>query len=104
MFQKQAAAQIGADEMTICNWELGLTEPEVRFVPKFIEFLGYSPLPVAQTLPEQIIRCRKTLGLSRKQLARNLSVDEGTLARWELGVGIPNGKYLNIIQRIKSAT
>ena len=103
LFQKHVAAQIGADEMTICNWELGLTEPEIRFIPKIIEFLGYNPLPEAQTFSEQIIRCRKTLGLSIKQLARNLSVDEGTLARWELGIRIPDGKYLNIIQRIKSA-
>src|SRR3989338_7434116 len=58
LFQKQVAAQIGADEMTICNWELKLTEPEVCFIPKIIEFLDYNPLPEARTLAEQIIRGR----------------------------------------------
>ena len=63
--------------MTICNWELGLTEPKVRFIPKIIEFLGYNPLPSARTLAEQIIRGRKTLGLSQKQLVEHLGVIRG---------------------------
>ena len=41
LFQKQVSTQIGADEMTVCNWELRLTEPEVRFIPRIIEFLVY---------------------------------------------------------------
>lgn len=98
LFQKQVATEIGADEMTICNWELGLTEPEVRFIPRIIEFLGYNSLPKAQTLPEQIIRYRKTLGLSQTQLARRLGVDPGTVARWEVGSRRLKGKHLEIIQ------
>lgn len=99
LFQKQTASQIGADVMTICNWELGLTEPEVRFIPKIIEFLGYNPLPEGQTLPEQIIRYRKTLGLSQAQLARILGVDPGTLSRWETDSRRPKGKHLGLIQQ-----
>jgi transcriptional regulator with XRE-family HTH domain len=99
LFQKQAAAQIGADEMTICHWELGLTEPEIRFIPKIIEFLGYNPLPEARTFAEQIIRGRKTLGLSQAQLSRRLGVDPGTLSRWETGNRRPKGKHLRLIQQ-----
>ena len=99
LFQAQVAAQIGADEMTICNWELGRTEPEVRFIPKIIEFLGYNPLPSAQNFPEQIIRYRKTLGLSQTQLARRLGVDSGTVTRWETGGRKPRGKHMVVIQR-----
>ena len=39
----------------------------------------------ARKFAEQIIRCRKTLGLSEAQLARWLNVDPGILARWEIG-------------------
>ena len=85
--------------MTICNWELGLTEPEVRFIPKIIEFLGYNPLPERRTLAEKIIRCRKTLGLSQTQLARRLGVDPGTLARWETEGRWPKRRHLDLIQR-----
>ena len=87
--------------MTICNWELRLTEPEVCFIPKIIEFLDYNPLPEARTLAEQIIRGRKTLGLSQKQLAGRLGVDPGTLSRWETGIQDPKGKHLGIIQRFR---
>jgi DNA-binding XRE family transcriptional regulator len=31
LFQKDVAVAIGVDTMTICNWEKGRTEPELRF-------------------------------------------------------------------------
>ena len=70
LFQLQVAQQIGVDETPVHNWEVKATEPELRHLPKVIRFLGYNPLPPAKTLAEQIVRCRKTLGLSREELAR----------------------------------
>ena len=103
LFQKQVSTQIGADEMTVCNWELRLTEPEVRFIPRIIEFLVYNPLPEAKTLPKQIIRFRKTLGLSQTQLAGRLGVDPGTVSRWEMGSRKLKGKHLELVhQRLKN--
>ena len=29
--------------MTICNWEINRTSPQLRFIPKIITFLGYVP-------------------------------------------------------------
>ena len=61
------AQQLGVDETTIHNWEVKATEPALRHLPKIIVFLGYNPLLPANTLAEQIVRCRKTLGLSRER-------------------------------------
>lgn len=38
----EVAEQIGVREYSIYNWEHG-TEPELRFMPKTIAFLGYVP-------------------------------------------------------------
>ena len=85
------------DETTVHHWEVKATEPVLRHIPKIIKFLGYNPLPPAQSLAEQIVRYRKTIGLSREQLAKRLGVDPGTLWRWEAGRREPKGKYLGIV-------
>ena len=54
-------------------------------MPAIIGFLGYNPLPAANTLAEQLVRQRTKLGLSQKESARELAVDQGTLAKWEQG-------------------
>lgn len=38
----EVAKIIGVTESTVWNWEHG-TEPELRNMPKIIEFLGYVP-------------------------------------------------------------
>jgi len=72
--------------VTIKNWEVKATEPAIHFLPKIIEFLGYNPLPPAQTLGQRITRCRRTLGLSQRELAGRLGIDEGTLWHWEAAI------------------
>jgi len=86
LFQLQVAQQIGVDESTITNWEKGRGEPEIQFIPLIIRFLGYNPLPPAKSLVERIIRCRRTLGLARYQLAKRLGLDVSTIWHWEVGL------------------
>ncbi len=43
--QKAVATRIGVTAGTVYNWENGRTEPEGRFFPPLIEFIGYNPLP-----------------------------------------------------------
>lgn len=85
LLQRQVAEQIGVDKTTIHNWETKATNPGIHCLPQIIRFLGYNPLPPATTLAEHITRCRKTLGWSKKQLARHLGVDPSTVATWEAG-------------------
>jgi DNA-binding XRE family transcriptional regulator len=42
MTQKQVAAVIGVTESSIYNWERAMN-PEIRFYPGIINFLGYTP-------------------------------------------------------------
>ena len=43
LLQTEMAEKLGVDEMTICNWELNHTSPQLRFIPRLIAFLGYMP-------------------------------------------------------------
>jgi transcriptional regulator with XRE-family HTH domain len=99
LLQKQVAEQIGVHEMTITLWEGNETQPEVRYIPAIIQFLGYSPLPAASSLSERLATARRALGLSQRKMAAKLGVDPATLMGWEAGRHQPTGKSLNLIKR-----
>ena len=54
--QKQVAEIIGTDKWSIANWEHNRSRPRTRYLPKIIDFLGYTPkdLFTAKTLGEKI--------------------------------------------------
>jgi transcriptional regulator with XRE-family HTH domain len=68
-------------------------------MPAIIPFLGYNPLPEATTLGERLVRHRTTLGMSQKEAAQEIGVDQGTLARWERGEREPAGVMLDRVTR-----
>ncbi len=74
---------------TIVNWECNATRVALRLVPGIIRFLGYTPFPAGQSLPEKLKTYRWVHGLSEKSLAGLLWVDESTVARWERGMSRP---------------
>jgi len=92
--QKDVAAQLQINEFTMSGWENNKKVPGVRYIPRIIEFLGYDPFPAPQSLAERLLATRRSLGLSRQRMARRLSVDEATLARWEKGEARPAGGRL----------
>jgi transcriptional regulator with XRE-family HTH domain len=94
MFQKSVAEQFGVTASSIVSWEANLVEPKIRYMPAIIDFLGYDPLPEANSLGEQLARHRTVRGLSQKEAASELGVDPGTLARWERGGGSLPGPSL----------
>ncbi len=81
---------MGVNPGTIVNWECNATVVALHLVPGIIRFLGYAPFPTGETLPEQLRLYRRTQGLSQKELAGRLGVDESTVARWEKGRVQPN--------------
>ena len=92
------------NDWTICNWENNKCSPGVRFIPRIIGFLGYDPHPAPQSLAERLLAKRRHLGLSRKGMAAMLSVDEGTLKRWEKGKSQPTGRGLHIVENLLTAS
>jgi transcriptional regulator with XRE-family HTH domain len=94
------AHRIGVHESTLYNWERQRTVPEIRFMPKIIEFLGYSPTPseTAKTFQERLKALRTKLGLSQRKLAMKLGIDPGTLGSWERGRHRPTRRYRRTIE------
>ena len=99
LLQKDVAEQIGVDKTSVHNWEVNVSEPEIRYIPAIIRFLGYNPLPEANGWAARLVRRRTTLGLSQKEAAQCLRVDPGTLARWERGARQPAGVCLDRVMR-----
>ncbi len=93
LIQCEVAAKIGADESSVWNWENGWSEPEVKWLPAILGFLGYDPRPEVHTIAERLIRFRTTRGWSQRRLAAALRVNPTTLSRWELGKKAPWGPY-----------
>ena len=99
--QRELARQLGADEMTVCNWEKGRTFPSIRFLPRIVRFLGYVPFRLESLSVGERIRLRRMLlGLSQRELARRLSVDPSTVRRWEAGKRVPARHYMVSIDEI----
>ena len=72
-------------------------------MPAIIRFLGYNPLPEAEGWGERLVRHRSTLGMTQKEAACALGVDQGTLARWERGEREPQGAFLERVKRFLRA-
>jgi transcriptional regulator with XRE-family HTH domain len=84
--QSDVAEFVGAYTSTVNTWENRHFSPDVRFVPKIIEFLGYDPFGAPPTtFPEQLKAARVAAGLTRRQLAAMIGVHPGTVAEWERG-------------------
>lgn len=99
--QRELARQLGADDMTVCNWEKGRTFPSIRFLPRVVRFLGYVPFQLESLSVGERIRLRRMLlGLSQRELARRLSVDPSTVRRWETGKRVPARHHLVSIDEV----
>ena len=85
LIQKEVAKQLGVNTWTYILWEQDRSTPTIRYYPGIFAFLGYDPFPAPRTLSEQIASKRRELGLSVKEVAGSLGVDEGTVSRWESG-------------------
>ncbi len=53
LLQSAIEQRMGVCCDTICNWENGWSEPELRYLPAIIEFLDYNPFPKPRNLSER---------------------------------------------------
>ena len=99
LHQRQVAARVGVSLSTIIDWEKDRKEPETRYWPKIINFLGYDPLANKRgTLGERLQAKYRELGIPRKRAATLLGIDEGTLLRYERGEWQPGKRNVEIIE------
>ena len=65
-----------------CN----IFKPSLTPIPELIEFIGPDPfVKETENLVEKIREYRRIHGLTEKELAEQLGVDQTTLAGWEIG-------------------
>lgn len=100
LLQKDVARLIGVTVLTITNWERNATEPELRFMPTIIDFLGAYHEPRPDSLPRRLVAARRAMGLSQREAARRMGVDPSTLARWERGERLPSDGYGGEITKV----
>jgi transcriptional regulator with XRE-family HTH domain len=94
LLQRDVAKSLRVDSMSIVNWERDRTKVGARFVPAIIRWLGYDPLPKARSIGEWIVIGRTRRGMARRQLARVLRWDEGTLRQYEENRAEPDARRL----------
>jgi transcriptional regulator with XRE-family HTH domain len=102
LLQREVAEKIGVDESTIYNWERQRTVPEIRFIARIIEFLGYDPIKEPESFGEKLKIRRLKLGLSQRKLATIFGIDPGTLGSWEGGRHKPTKESRELIDRLFS--
>jgi transcriptional regulator with XRE-family HTH domain len=98
LLQREVAERIGVSTATIANWELGHAAPALGWLPHIIRFLGHDPRLVSQAIGSRLKDYRQGRGISQEAMARRLSIDPGTLARWERGSREPRGLYLTRVE------
>lgn len=81
--QKQLAELLWVTPSTINNWEKGRSTPTIQALPNLIAFLGYDPVSAEEAT--EVLRLRRSFGLTREAFASQLRVDPSTVARWEHG-------------------
>lgn len=79
---------LGVTEATVLHWEKGYTQPAVYDMPAIVAFLGYDPLPSAQTLGERMRAKRRHMGWTIGEAAEALGVHPDSWSEWERGRAI----------------
>jgi transcriptional regulator with XRE-family HTH domain len=103
LLQRQVAKQLEVNVASVVNWENNLSKPKVHYMPAIIRFLGYNPLPPSNGWADRLIQARSALGLTQKEAAARIGVDQCTLARWERGERAPTGAFAVRALRFLSA-
>ncbi|MBI1796284.1 MAG: transcriptional regulator [Candidatus Eisenbacteria bacterium] len=83
--QSDLAAGWGLRTEAVARWERGLAAPLIAHWPAILDFLGYDPESISDTLPGRLWTIRRRLGLTRRRFAEKVGLDEGSLCHWERG-------------------
>ena len=83
--RSDAARLLGIDPKSLFWWERDAREPEARRYPAIIAYLGEEPWLDPSGLGDRLLAERRRRGLSIKEAAHLLGVDEVTFWWWESG-------------------
>ena len=102
LLQREVAERIGLAEQTITIWERQHRKPEIRFIARIIEFLGYSPFEEPESFPEKLKTYRVRMGLSQRRFAATFGIDPATVAQWETSRQKPGKLNRKLLSQIFS--
>lgn len=81
LLQREVAEKIGASKCSVYYWEHGV-EPELRFMPKIIEFLGYVPFACPGDTLGRLSYYKRINGLSYEGLGLQVCIHYEQLHAW----------------------
>ena len=98
--QVDVAGLIDVKEESITNWENNLTEPEIRYMPAIIRFLGYNPFSFdIKVFGSKIKYIRYSRGLTHNALGKFIGVNASTIGSWEKGEHHPQKNTQKIVDK-----
>ena len=92
--QEILAPALHVNVRTLTYWELHLSEPHIKQMPRIINWLGYNPCPAPITFGQKLKNYRTEHGLSCQDLRKLLGVDISSIYSWEADKYLPQAKYL----------
>jgi hypothetical protein len=96
--QERVDHLLGVVESCAPNWELGHTEPEIHYIPRIINFIGYCPYVPTANLVERLEAVMWALGLTRGELSGLVRTDESNFTKWLARMHCPSKKSLELIK------
>ena len=82
--QKAVSKLLGVTEDSITFWENGRSQPQVRYYPCVLSFLGYYPFEhETESMAGKLKQVRFCKGWTCNHFAHVLGVDVATVTRWE---------------------
>ncbi len=97
LWHSHVAEIVGVNECSINNWENGHTEPDLRYIPSIISFIGFNPRPVPIETLEKLDWYKWSHGLTYEELGKEMSIHPEQLADWLGGKRNPFRKSLDKI-------
>jgi transcriptional regulator with XRE-family HTH domain len=77
--QCDVARLLGVTTSTINHWEKKGDIHRPKYIPLIIAWLGYDPLPLAKTHGQALRRARLVRGMTSREMALELGIDQSTL-------------------------
>jgi DNA-binding XRE family transcriptional regulator len=82
LMQKNVADMIGVSECTIYIWEKGKSQPETKYMPEIIDFLGYVPFECPEDILGRLAYFKRIKGLTFPGLGESMGRDHEQLWDW----------------------
>jgi transcriptional regulator with XRE-family HTH domain len=85
LLQKDIAQILKVSISTIEHWDPNVSQPQLKFYPSIIQFLGVTP-GFCKDIPQltnEVFLKRIELGLSQKRMAKRIGIDTSTLKTLE---------------------